>query len=161
MANLSAVADRAAEVDVTVCVEFLPWTAIGDLTTCWELLCRTERTNVGVCLDAWHWHRQPGGPHGRHAETLSSMPGWAVPLFQVCDAGPEPWDDPMAECMAARPLPGDGEVDFGHLLGLLAGIGATPMVCPEPFNPGLVADVGVDGAARRMVDATRAVLDRP
>jgi len=160
VANLAAVADRAAEVDVTICVEFLPWTGIADLTTCWDLLRRSERTNVGVCLDAWHWHRQPGGPLGRHAETLASMPGWAVPLFQACDAGSEPWDDPMAECMAARPLPGEGEVDLGHLLGVLDDIGAVPMVCPEPFNPGMVADVGVDEAARLMVEATRAVLAR-
>ncbi len=156
-ANLAAVADRAAEVDVTICVEFLPWSGIGDISTCWDLLQRTERTNVGVMVDSWHWHRQPGGPHGRHAETLASMPGWAVPILQVCDAGPEPWDDPMAECMAARPLPGDGVVDHGHLLDLLAGIGATPMVCPEVFNRDLVAG-GVGPAAARMVAATRTVL---
>tara|TARA_B100000029_G_C17096998_1_gene786453 strand:+ start:112 stop:456 length:345 start_codon:yes stop_codon:yes gene_type:complete len=94
------------------------------------------------------------------SETLASMSGWAVPLFQACDAGSEPWDDPMAECMAARLLPGEGEVDLGHLLGVLDDIGAVPMVCPEPFNPGMVTDVGVDEAARRMVEATRAVLAR-
>jgi sugar phosphate isomerase/epimerase len=66
----------------------------------------------------------------------------------------------MAECMAARPLPGEGEVDLGHLLGVLDDIGAVPMVCPEPFNPSMVADVGVDEAARLMVEATRAVLAR-
>ena len=157
-ANLAAVADRAAESGVTVAVEFLPWTGIPDLTTCWELLQATGRRNVGVLLDSWHWHRQPGGPHGRHAETLAAMPGWAVPVLQVCDAGAEPWDDPMAECMAARPLPGDGVVDHGHLLGLLHGIGADPVVCPEVFNRDLVADEGAAGAAHQISVATNRVL---
>ncbi len=159
MANLAAVADRAAESGVAVAVEFLPWTGIADLTTCWDLLQGTGRRNVGVLLDSWHWHRQPGGPHGRHAETLASMPGWAVPVLQVCDAGREPWDDPMAECMAARPLPGDGVVDHTHLLDLLRGIGADPVVCPEVFNRDLVAGDGPAGAARRIMEATGRVLE--
>ena len=158
VANLAAVADRAGESGVTVVVEFLPWTGIPDLTTCWELLQATGRRNVGVLLDSWHWHRQPGGPHGRHAETLASMPGWAVPVLQVCDAGAEPWDDPMSECMAARPLPGAGVVDHGHLLGLLHGIGADPVVCPEVFNRDLVADEGAAGAAHQISVATNRVL---
>jgi sugar phosphate isomerase/epimerase len=155
--NLAAVADRAAEVDVTVSVEFLPWSGISDLTTCWDILRRTERPNVGVVLDPWHWHRQPGGPHGVHAGTLASMPGWAIRVLQVCDAGPDPWDDPLVECMAARPLPGEGVVDFDHLLGLLRDIGADPLVSPEVFNRDLLAD-GVDQAVRRVVGATDRVL---
>lgn len=158
MANLAAVADRAAESGVAVAVEFLPWTGIPDLTTCWELLEGTGRSNVGVMVDSWHWHRQPGGPHGEHARTLATMPGTAVRVLQVCDAGADPWDDPMAECMAARPLPGEGVVDHAHLLGLLDGIGADPLVSPEVFNRDLVADGGPAGAARRILDATGRVL---
>lgn len=161
MANLAAVADRAADSGVTVAVEFLPWTGIPDITICWELLVGTGRRNVGVLLDSWHWHRQPGGPHGRHTETLASMPGWAIPVLQVCDVGPEPWDDPLAECMAARPLPGSGVVDHQHLLGLLDEIGADPVVCPEVFNRDLMAEAGAGGAARQIVEATNRVLVGP
>jgi sugar phosphate isomerase/epimerase len=157
VANLAAVADRAAEVDVAICVEFLPWSGIPDITTCWDLLRRTGRPNVGVLLDSWHWLRQPGGPYGRHADTLASMPGDAIRVFQLCDAGPEPWDDPMAECLAARPLPGDGVVDHEHLFGLLRGISADPVVTPEVFNTGL-ARLGMGPMARRIVEASRSVL---
>ena len=93
VANLAAVADRAADVDVAICVEFLPWSGIPDITTCWDLLKRTGRPNVGVLLDSWHWFRQPGGPYGRHADTLASMPGDAIRVFQLCDAGVEPWEE--------------------------------------------------------------------
>jgi sugar phosphate isomerase/epimerase len=157
VANLAAVADRAAEVDVAICVEFLPWSGIPDITTCWEILRRTEQPNVGVLLDSWHWHRQPGGPYGRHAETLASMPGEAIRVFQLCDAGAEPWDDPMAECLADRPLPGEGVVDHDHLFGLLRDISADPVVAPEVFNTGLTA-LGMGPMARRIVEASRAVL---
>ncbi len=159
VANLAAVADRAAEVDVAICVEFLPWSGIPDITTCWEILRRTGQPNVGVLLDSWHWHRQPGGPYGRHAETLASMPGEAIRVFQLCDAGAEPWDDPMAECLADRPLPGEGVVDHDHLFGLLRDISADPVVAPEVFNTGLTA-LGMGPMARRIVEASRAVLVR-
>ena len=157
VANLAAVADRAADVDVAICVEFLPWSGIPDITTCWDLLKRTGRPNVGVLLDSWHWFRQPGGPYGRHADTLASMPGDAIRVFQLCDAGVEPWEDPMAECLAARCLPGDGVVDHEHLFGLLRGISADPVVTPEVFNTGL-ARLGMGPMARRIVEASRAVL---
>jgi sugar phosphate isomerase/epimerase len=157
VANLAAVADRAADVDVAICVEFLPWSGIPDITTCWDLLQRTGRPNVGVLLDSWHWFRQPGGPYGRHADTLASMPGEAIRVFQLCDAGVEPWKDPMAECLAARCLPGDGVVDHEHLFGLLRGISADPVVTPEVFNTGL-ARLGMGPMARRIVEASRAVL---
>jgi len=157
VANLAAVADRAAEVDVSICVEFLPWSGIPDITTCWDLLRRTGRPNVGVLLDSWHWLRQPGGPYGRHADTLASMPGDAIRVFQLCDAGVEPWEDPMAECLAARCLPGDGVVDHEHLFGLLRGISADPVVMPEVFNTGL-AKLGMGPMAHRIVEASRSVL---
>jgi len=157
VANLAAVADRAAEVDVAICVEFLPWSGIPDITTCWEILRRTGQPNVGVLLDSWHWHRQPGGPYGRHAETLASMPGEAIRVFQLCDAGAEPWDDPMAECLADRSLPGEGVIDHDHLFGLLRDISADPVVAPEVFNTGLTA-LGMGPMARRIVEASRAVL---
>ena len=157
VANLAAVADRAADVDVAICVEFLPWSGIPDITTCWDLLKRTGRPNVGVLLDSWHWFRQPGGPYGRHADTLASMPGDAIRVFQLCDAGVEPWEDPMAECLAARCLPGDGVVDHEHLFGLLRGISADPVVTPEVFNTGL-AKLGMGPMAHRIVEASRSVL---
>jgi len=63
----------------------------------------------------------------------------------------------MAECLAARCLPGDGVVDHEHLFGPLRGISADPVVTPEVFNTGL-ARLGMGPMARRIVEASRAVL---
>ena len=156
-ANLAAVADEAAKIGAAVSVEYLPWTGIPDIGTCWEILRRTERQNVGVLFDSWHWHRQPGGPGGANAETLLSIPGEMIRVFQMCDAGPDPQPDPMAECLSARPLPGQGEVDHPALFELFREIGADPIISPEVFNADLVQQ-GPTAAAVAIADACRATL---
>ena len=156
-ANLAAVADRAAEAAVTVCVEYLPWSGIPDIGTCWDLLQRTERTNVGILFDSWHWHHQPGGPSGANAETLASIPGEFIPLFQICDAQADPTDDPMGACMNDRPVPGDGVVDHAALFELFREIGADPIVAPEVFNADLLTE-GSAHAAQKILDASRATV---
>lgn len=156
-ANLAAVADKAAEVGVDVCVEYLPWSGIADIGTCWDILQRTERTNVGVLLDSWHWHHQPGGPTGANAETLASIPGEFIRVFQICDAQADPTDDPMGACMTDRPLHGQGVVDHDALFEILREIGADPIVAPEVFNAELIAQ-GPAVAAQQILDASRTTL---
>lgn len=158
-ANLAAVADKAAEVGVTVCVEYLPWSGIPDIGTCWEILQRSERANVGVLFDSWHWHHQPGGPTDANAETLASIPGEFIPIFQICDAQPEPTDDPLGACMSDRPLPGNGVVDHDALFALLGEIGADPVIAPEVFNTELVGQ-GPTKMAQQVLDACRSTLAR-
>lgn len=156
--NLAAIADLAAEIDCAIAIEFLPWTGLPDIGTTWDLIERAGRDNVGFMLDSWHWHRQPGGPGGANAELLASIPGEAIKIFQICDAAAAPvGDDPMAECMSARPLPGDGVVDHAALFALLDQIGAQPAVCPEVFNTGLMAQ-GPAAAAAAIAEASRRVL---
>lgn len=159
VANLAAVADRAAQVGATVCIEYLPWTGIPDLGTVWDLIVRAERENVGIMFDSWHWHWQPGGPSGPNAELLASIPGGRIPVFQLCDSLPEPTDDPMTACMSSRPLPGDGVVDHDALFALFREIGADPVVAPEVFNAALVA-TGSLPAAQAIAESSRRILGR-
>ncbi len=158
-ANLAAVADKADEVGATVCVEYLPWSGIPDIGTCWEVLRRSERTNVGFCFDSWHWHHQSGGPSGKNAEILASIPGEFIKLFQICGAEADPTDDPMQECMSNRPLPDDGVVDHDALFALFREIGADPIVAPEVFNARLIAQ-GPDAVASAVVDSCRSTMER-
>jgi|TARA_Y100000294_G_scaffold42095_5_gene38342 sugar phosphate isomerase/epimerase len=141
--------DRASERDISVALEFLPWTGIPDLQTAWRLVAAAGRPNGGILLDTWHWQRQPGGPC---PEFLAGLPGSAIQVVQLCDAAESPGDDPMTEAMASRPLPGEGVVDFAALASVMEGIGATPLLCPEVFNRDLVA-AGPSTFARSVVDA--------
>lgn len=145
--NLAHLVDVAAGVGARVCVEFLPWTAVGTLARAWELV-EPLGDGAGILLDTWHWTRQPGGPD---LGVLATIPGDRVPYVQLCDAAAEAGDDLFAEAMSARLVPGEGVVDFGAVLGQLDAIGARPFIATEVFNPGLVRDRGAEGAARAMV----------
>ncbi|MBW2269222.1 MAG: sugar phosphate isomerase/epimerase [Deltaproteobacteria bacterium] len=147
--------ERAAERGLGICVEWLPWTGLPDLGTAWKLVQDTGLDNVGLIVDAWHWLRQPGGPD---LETLRQIPGERIHCVQLDDAPAQPpGDDILAETMAARLLPGDGDVDYAALFAVLDEIGADPIWAPEVFNTELLA-LGPDEMARRIGAATRKLL---
>lgn len=155
--NLAAIADEAAKSNINVCVEFLPWSGIPNIEVCWDLIQRTERDNVGVLFDSWHWHRQVGGPTGRNAEVLASMPGSAAMVLQLCDAQERIEEDAMSECMARRPVPGAGVVDHAQFFGLLHEIGADPFIAPEVFNSEL-RNQGMKTMVTEVLAGTREAL---
>jgi len=152
--NLARLAGAAAEIGAQVCVEFLPWSGIANLKAAWELV-EPVGPSAGIVLDTWHWQRQLGGPV---LDLLSTIPGDRIGYVQLCDAGPEAGADVLTEAMSARRLPGEGVVDYAALVAVLDEIGAQPFIATEVFNPGLVAELGPDAAAKAMVSAGRAVI---
>lgn len=156
LADLAVARDRlgtlvaaASDVGAQVCVEFLPWSGVPTLAAAWDLV-EPLGPGAGILLDTWHWHRQPSGPD---LELLRRIPGERIGYVQVCDAAAEPGDDVLTEAMSARLVPGDGVVDFGTVFTVLGEIGASPFVATEVFNPALVAELGMAGAATRMAEA--------
>jgi sugar phosphate isomerase/epimerase len=153
--NLAKLTERLGSVGAKPCIEFLPWSAISNLTTAWELISPLPE-HVGLVLDTWHWQRQRGGPD---VSVLTDIPGERVSYLQVCDAAPQKADDPLTEAMTNRLLPGEGCVDFGAVLSALKQIDARPFIATEIFNPALVQRLGSAGAAVAMRDSALAVLD--
>ncbi|MGZ4150479.1 MAG: sugar phosphate isomerase/epimerase family protein, partial [Actinomycetota bacterium] len=152
--NLGYLVELAARADVSVCVEFLPWSAIPDLATAWELV-EPLGPGAGIVVDAWHWQRQPGGPA---PEVLASIPPERILFVQLCDAAPEPSGEVMHEALTGRLPPGQGAVDFAGLFGALDSMSARPVVAAEIFNPALLAELGVAAAAVAMHDSCVAAL---
>ena len=148
--NLATLVEAAERVGVQVCVEFLPWSGIPDLATAWALV-EPLGPAAGILLDTWHWQRQPGGPC---PDLLATIPPERIGYVQVCDAAADRQGDLMAEAMTNRLLPGDGVVDIAGVLAQLWAMGADPFVATEIFNPALVVELGPEGAARAMADAT-------
>lgn len=151
--GFAAACDEAAERGIRVCLEFLPWTGVGDLATAWSLVQAAGRPNGGLLLDTWHWVRQPGGPA---PELLRSIPGERIHYVQVCDAASTPAGESFNEAMSGRLPPGKGIVDFAEVFEVLDAIEADPIVAAEVFSvplnskgPGAVAE-----AVRSGVDAT-------
>jgi sugar phosphate isomerase/epimerase len=153
--HLGLVADRAAARDRRVGLEFLPWSAVRDLPTAIDLLDAVDRPNLGLTVDAWHWHRAVAGSDPARLATID--PSRIVQL-QLDDVAPGPAGaDLMAETMAARLPPGEGVADLSALVHALRSSGASPVVCAEVFNATLLAE-SPETLARRTAEGCRRVL---
>lgn len=153
--GLARLGEIAADRGQRVCIEWLPWTGLPTIKAAWELVQASGRDNVGLVFDLWHWLRQPGGPD---YDTLRQIPGDRIHCVQLDDTTAKAsGDDVMTETMTARMLPGEGEVDWPKVLGVLDEIGADPIWAPEVFNAQLLAEGPVE-FARKTREATRKVL---
>jgi sugar phosphate isomerase/epimerase len=149
---LAALCDRAAEHDLLVHVEFLPWSRIADIAITWEIVRRADRPNGGVAVDAWHWFR--GTPQD---DVLQSIPGNKITAVQLDDAPAQPEANLMTATLHERLLPGDGELDLASLVMALRDVGAVAPIGVEVFSDELHA-LGPREAARRAGDAARRLL---
>jgi sugar phosphate isomerase/epimerase len=149
---LAGVCDRAAEHGLGITVEFATRSAVNDIATAGLVIERSGRTNVGICMDTWAYHF---GTCGLDALTE------AVPrifTLQLDDAPAERPEDFGHATRYHRLVPGDGAIDYAGIFGALAAGNSTAPVVLEVFNDELLAQYGVEGFARHLADATRAVL---
>lgn len=146
--------DRAGP-DLTVALEFMPYSGVPDLATAWRVVAGAGRPNSGLIVDVWHWARA-----GCAAADLDGVPAERIVALQLCDVREHPMDPPRAESLGHRLPPGHG---FGDAVGLVTALrahGVAPwVVTAEVISDELVAR-GVDVAARVVADATREVLAR-
>ena len=153
--GLALLGKMGADRGLQVCIEWLPWTALNTIKSAWELVQDAGGDNIGLVFDTWHWLRQPGGPD---PDTLRQIPGDRIHCVQLDDAtATSDAEDQMMESMTNRLLPGEGDVDWPGVLGMLDEIGADPLWAPEVFNVGLMQEGPVE-MARKTREATRKVL---
>ena len=155
-AGLRALCDLAADRGLAVSFEFLPGTGVPTIAAVRDLIEATDRENLGLVLDAWHWLRQPGGPD---LATLREFPAERIHVLQLADAPAKPAGDLWIEMSTARLLPGEGDVDLLGLLAEVAATGATPLLISEVFSLPL-AELDPGENARRQHAAATAVLGR-
>ncbi|WP_322779600.1 sugar phosphate isomerase/epimerase family protein [Frankia sp. Cas4] len=124
-ARFAALCDRAAGVGggggVVVGIEFLPFTNLPDAATAASVVRAAGRANGGICVDVWHVYRG-----GQTLDDLTAGIWPSVVRVQLSD-GPlvAEDDDLLADCLANRRPPGDGEFD---LAGVLT---AATRYCPQ------------------------------
>lgn len=157
-AGLGHLCDLAAEHGLGVSLELVPFGGVPNIAAIARVLDKVDRDNLGVCLDAWHWHRQRGGPD---FDTLRTIPPERIHILQLDDAAVTPADDPVAETMTARLLPGEGAVDIPRLLGVLDEMHAAPLVVCEIFSSVLAADDPLHNARRQYAAAQAVLAQRP
>jgi sugar phosphate isomerase/epimerase len=141
---LASLCDRAAEHGLTVGLEFLPYTNIPDAATAAALCAAADRPNCGVCVDSWH-HFRGANDNGQ----LRSLRPELVTGVQLNDGGLQPEDsDYVADTLANRKVPGEGEFDLVGFMRTLDAAGVTAPVSLEVISTVLEALPAAEAATR-------------
>lgn len=152
----AGVCDRAAEHGLAAAIEFLPeMTNIPDAATAMQLVTNAGRPNGGICLDSWHHFRGANDD-----DMLRAIPAEHIFTVQF-DDGPRQRVDPdyYTDCTQYREVPGDGDFDLPGFLRLLAEMGVRLPLSVEVMSAKLQTRPA-DEIARRLADATRAIVTR-
>jgi sugar phosphate isomerase/epimerase len=148
----AALCERAGP-DLTVALEFMPYSGVPDLATAWQIV--EPVPNAALIVDNWHWARA-----GQKLTDLDQVPAERIVSVQMCDVRAEPMEPMRAESLGYRLPPGQGNGDSVGLTRALAAHGVNPAVMAvEVINDELVGR-GVDVAAQVTADAARDVLQR-
>ncbi|GAB6897714.1 sugar phosphate isomerase/epimerase [Kineosporia succinea] len=132
---------RAADHNVRIALEFMPYSSLRTLQEARELVSWVETGNAGLMLDAWHWHRSGGT-----TDELRDLSASEVFAVQLCDAAEVPDTDLRREGRHGRLLPGAGVVDLSGFLGALAQAGVDVPLAVEVLSDELDARHPVDAA---------------
>jgi sugar phosphate isomerase/epimerase len=153
---IATLADRLAPYGIEVAIEFVGDKNIATAADAWELVELAARPNVGVQVDVWH--------HVRGANDwamLEALPVERITSVQLDDGPITPvYEDYTEDTVRSRCVPGAGEFDLVRFVRTVH-----PPTCPLPLSLEVIDDdllaLGVDEAARRIADATRAFLAGP
>jgi sugar phosphate isomerase/epimerase len=138
--------------DLTVGLEFMPYSGVPDLGTAWEVLRRAGQPNSGLLVDAWHWARA-----GMTPEDLGPVPADRIVGIQLCDVGEHPMEPLRRESLHHRLPPGRGYGDVVGMLVALRAKGVDAMVSVEVISDDLLSR-GPEVAAATVMAAAREVL---
>ncbi|MFO0846897.1 MAG: sugar phosphate isomerase/epimerase, partial [Gemmataceae bacterium] len=153
-AALAEAADLAGRFGVRLALEFQKGSKLcACLETAVALVAESGATNLGVCLDLFHYYTGPS-----KFEDLAHLSPENLAWVQVCDVSGTPRE------LAAdrdRIFPGDGDFQVAPLLDVLGRLGYDGHVSLELLNPQLwqipadrVADLGFQ-AVERLLDPGR------
>ncbi len=144
--------DRAGS-DLTIALEFMPYSGVPDLATAWRVLREANRANSALIVDVWHWARA-----GMTAADLDLVPADRIVSVQLCDVLRTPMEPMRSESLGHRLPPGDGHGDAIGLVRALQARDVRPqLVAVEVISDELVAK-GVHNAAHTVATAARKVL---
>ncbi len=149
----AALCDRAGG-DLTIALEFMPYSGVPDLATAWRVLQEANRPNSALIVDVWHWARA-----GMSAADLDVVPAERIVSVQLCDVIATPMEPMRAESLGHRLPPGEGHGDAIGLVRALQARNVRPrLVAVEVISDELVTH-GAAHAAETVAIAARNVLE--
>ncbi|MFC0529093.1 sugar phosphate isomerase/epimerase family protein [Phytohabitans kaempferiae] len=149
----AALCDRAAPHGLSIALEFVPYTNIPDVATAAAIVSAADRSNGGLCVDAWHFFR--GDPDWH--ELAKAGPAHFT-MVQVND-GPLVTEtgNVRMEAVSRRRCLGEGEFDLERFLQVVRPAGDPRPVSVEVYSTALdrlpsarAARAAVAGLADRM-----------
>ena len=126
---LRELSEIAAEDDVDLAFEFLgfPHISVSTLGLCWKIVRETDRPNIGLVLDTFHFHAG-----GSRLDEIDGVDKDKIFIFHINDA--EARERSELED-AHRLFPGEGVIPLKDILERLHRIGYDDMVSIELFRP--------------------------
>jgi sugar phosphate isomerase/epimerase len=107
--------------------------------------------NVGLLLDAWHWHHA-----GATAADILAAGSERIVHIHVSDARKQPPEEVRDN---QRLMPGEGVIDLTAFFGALKQIGYADAVSPEPIGR-VPPEMSPEEGARLGLDTTRAAMNK-
>ncbi|HEY7105827.1 MAG TPA: sugar phosphate isomerase/epimerase [Acidimicrobiia bacterium] len=151
--RFGAFCDRAADFGAQVQYEFMPVSAMADVTSVWDVVRAAGRRNGGIMFDTLHFFRSGGD-----FAALAQVPGDRILAVQVSDA-PADVQGSLGEDTFHRRLPGDGDLDLAGALAAIDRVGALRWVGAEVLSPETAAMPPAE-AGRVATDRVRALVAR-
>jgi sugar phosphate isomerase/epimerase len=107
--------------------------------------------NIGLTLDAWHWHHA-----GASAADILAAGKSRIVHIHVSDARAQPAEEVRDN---QRLMPGEGVIDLATFFRSLQKIGYTDAISPEPIGR-VPAEMSPEDGARLGLETTRAAMKR-
>lgn len=126
--SLREAARRAADFGVRLALEFRADAAFANnLETAAWLVAEVNESNLGLCLDSFHYHTGPSKP-----EDLQCLTPDNLFHVQLCDLAGVPRELAMD---SDRILPGEGDINLAAIISRLRAIDYGGYVSIELMNP--------------------------
>lgn len=152
-AQFAELCDLAAPYDMTVDLEFIPWSATADLRTAADIVIGADRPNGAILVDTLHFERSASS-----VTQLSMLRDGLFNFVQLCDAAPAKSSDPEELIRVARfdrYPPGEAAID---LHAIVRSMPRVPYSLEVP-NHTMREEMGVMEYSRHVLESGRRLLD--
>jgi sugar phosphate isomerase/epimerase len=132
--RFAGVCRRAAEHQLRVSLEFLPWTDTRTIEDAWRIVEAAGEPNGAVVMDTWHFFRG-----GSTLAQLERIPAERIAVIQLSDGPFTPVGTELEDTFHLRRLPGTGEFDLAGLFDTMQRMGVTAPIGMEVLSDELRA----------------------
>ena len=130
--NLREIADIGKAHGVRFQIEGAAWTPIHTLKDILRLIDETDRGNVGLVIDFWHFWAS----RGAEPEDIAALDSSLIYGVHVCDGyRPEPGEPWVDETELRGVLPGDGDLPVAEWMDAVKSTGFDGFISGEFLNP--------------------------